>query len=372
MSNGLSIEQIVLYDFQRTQAGNKLQTHRLRNSNGVEAVLSNFGPAIITLKVPNRNGTLQNILLGHPHIYGYERDGVSFGRIALGQYANRIAHARYHQPDDTNPDVKQGGLVQLIANSPLHKPQHMLHGGFGSWGNRIWEVKNVEQLPDRVSIDYSIFDPHMGGDSKEGLPGNVNATVKVVLTNDNELKFIYTATPDITTPINLTFHGYFNLNGNSGTTVGNHTLWTNADRYLPVKESIPTGEIDLVDNTRFDFRKETEMESRLYHDHPHLHPGIDHCLIFPSDVPNVPGEVRLFSPATGIEVTMRTDQPAFQLYTGNNLQHPFKEFWGVCLEAGGLVNAVNMPQWHSMFGSPFFTPDRPYSQTTSYAFSVRK
>jgi len=333
-------------------AGRKVRTYRLANNTGIECILMNLGPTLLSLRVPDAEGNVDDVLLGYPALDGYVNDASYQGRVAVGRWANRISGAHYFDNDIHD-------VIELIPNDGIHT----LHGGSKGWSKKTWKVEGYGSPEEGAFVEFSLQSKN--GD--QGFRGIVNARVIVTLTQDNELKFEYLATtPFGETPVNLAFHGYFNLDGiRFGSSVLNHNLRTNTDRHLTVDgDLIPDGDILSVDGTRFDFKEMKKIGTTSSFGQT----GYDNCLVFPT---GVEGKVEVYSPETGRVMTMTTDQPAVQLYTGFFLKDPFQQFGGMCLEAQQLVNSLNMSQWWEEFGNPFIKPRVPYKQTTTYKFDVR-
>ncbi len=346
------------YDWKSFARQDTVRTFRLANQRqgGISVFLTNFGPTVVRILGVDDKGQLEDLLLGYSTVEGYQEDSSYQGRIAVGRVANRIGNAAYNDPHSRE-------RVRLPANDG----PHTLHGGPKGWSSQTWDVDSYAQGSTSAAIRFSYHCNHM----EDGFPGDVVAWVTVELTKDNELRFSYILNneqdPFCPTPVNLTFHGYFNLNGGN-TTIHNHFLRTNADRVLPVQDLIPTGAIAAVgpiEYGRYDFRDGREIGDEKWFKGQ----GYDNCLVFPD---GEQGKAELWSPSTGRRVTMTTDQPAVQLYTGFFLEAPFRQFQGVCLEPQQLVDAVNHPEWWDRFGNPFVEPGAVYSHTTTYKFEVKK
>ncbi|MFH1053559.1 MAG: aldose epimerase family protein [Candidatus Woesearchaeota archaeon] len=350
---------------------------RLSNDNGLEVILTNFGPSVVSIRMPDKSGKVDDILMGYDSLERYQIDTSSQGRICVGRWANRIANAQYPQPDHTfgalrdGTIAKPGDMVQLQANHS----RHILHGGSPNLAQMFWDTGSPYFDERSASVPFYLRSLHLSN----GFPGNIALQVIVTLAEDNTLHFQYTAISDRTTPINLTFHGYFNLNGiSTGRTVENHLLITPSKQFLEVDaELIPTGRICDSHETIYDF----STPKLLGKDFGGT--GYDICLLFPKDLKFA----SLFSPETGRRVIMTTDQPAFQLYTGFHLPKAgFERFMGVCLEAGKLNDSVNHYLISHSFqyettettcghrvlpcADVFTLPDKPYLHHTCYKFDI--
>lgn len=357
----MSAKAVQLQGFEKTQLGIPLNVIRLLNEdNGMEILVCDYGPTVISIKTPDRKGKLDNILLTYPDIAGFENDRFYLNKLGVGQFANRIKNGQYRQPE--GPYKPTSGIVQLETNDN----GHTLHGGKEGWDKRMWSLGYYGSDDYEASVSFSLHKPHLD----QGFPGNVYALCTVRLRawsdTDGDMVLEYIATSDIDTPVNLTFHGYFQLDGaNSGNTIHGLEFRTNAGSYLAVdKESIPTGEMPSVytgDKGRFSFREKTKIgESNRFQE-----TGFDHCLIFPK---RGNGFVALYSPSTGRIAEMLTSEHAFQFYTGNYLGSPFKQFGGLCLEAQTLVDIVNHPEWWPFSQFEFTGGIVPYKQQTTYKF----
>ncbi|MBP7967423.1 galactose mutarotase [Candidatus Woesebacteria bacterium] len=347
----MKIHKVELKNFDRLSTGETVENWELANDNGMKILLNSYGLTMTHLYVLDKSNILQDIVLHYDTIADYEKDS-SMGRIAIGQYADLIVNATYI---DTS-----GKTVKLHPNNG----NHMLHGGEHGWAMRIWDIGETESNENYVSIKFCLHDSETGNKDKS-FPGNIKAVVKVSLTNSNELCFEYTAITDKTTPIKMTNHSYYNLNGTlSQTTIDNHTLQTNADRYIDIdQQGIPTGEIVSANNTMFDFKTKKQL-GNIFRNH-----AFDHCLLFPQ---NDKGTISLYSPTTGIRMDTTTDQPAVQFYNSVNLGKPFIQYGAFSIEPQQPIDYINHPQWHNQFGRPFTEQNSPYTSKITCYFSVEK
>ena len=337
------------------------KVYRLKNDY-MEVLLSNFGPTILAINVPKikENGNeheseLENILLGHKDFNDYLDDKSYIGKIAVGQWANRISNAEYFD-ENLLMDVHRRNFknVKLFPNDGPNN----LHSEPLGWSSKMWDVR-----AEGESIVFSL-------NLKEGnhdFPGNIKTEVKVSLSDDNELKFEYIGETDKSTPFNPTFHGYFNLSAGLGT-IKDHVLTSNADRYMELSSSkVPVNDdaINEVSSTRYDFRKGLKIGSDEFYEKE----GYDSCLVFPN---KTKGIAEVYHPGTKRFVEMTTDQKAFHFYTGYWLEKPFNKSQGFCLEAERPVDIVNRPNWWAEFGTPFTQPKETYEQKTTYKFGRLK
>ena len=331
--------------------------YRLVNDKGASVELSSLGAGITEVSVPDANGNIDNVTLRYADPGSYLADGPCAGKTP-GRYANRIANGKL-QIDGITYDLP-------INNGPNH-----LHGGPEGFQNQIWESEEIE---NGVIFRYHSKDGEMG------YPGNLDAEVKYTWNDDNELTISLSATSDAKTVVNLTNHAYFNLEGADGAnplSVLKHELKINAPYYLAGdEEGIPTGEMAPVAATPMDFTSFKTLEESPRKDFTPLkdRKGYDHC--FCIDGPN--GELReacvLRSPKTRRRVTVVTDQPGVQIYTGNWLAgspanmagRSYEDYEGVAMEAQGFPDAPS----RAAFPSQTVAPDAPFRRTIVYRFDT--
>lgn len=331
--------------------------YRLTNAKGASVELSSLGAGITEVSVPDANGNIENVTLRYADPASYLADGPCAGKTP-GRFANRICKGKL-QIDGITYDLP-------INNGPNH-----LHGGPEGFQNQIWES---EELPDGVLFRYFSKDGEMG------YPGNHTAEVRYTWNDDNELTIDLSAKADAKTVVNLTNHAYFNLDGADGAepnSVLKHELKLNASYFLPCDETlIPSGEVAPVAATPMDFLEFKTLGQDINKDFAPLKygKGYDHC--FCIDGPN--GELReacvLRSPKSRRRMTVLTDQPGVQVYTGNYLGgspanvagRSYEDYEGVAMEAQGFPDAPS----HASFPSPCVAPDAPYHRTIVYRFDT--
>jgi len=353
-----------LDNFRWVNLGEKQDT-RLTNirlldtKTGASTTLTNFGPTMLDFLVPGENDPV-NILLGYPSIADYVADGSYNGDVVVGRVGNRIENATYKATD------------RITAHLSANDGPNSLHGGEKGWSSKMWRVVNYDSDDHTAHVLYSLESP----DGDQGYRGTVRATAKVTLYASGHLRLDYMAKSldGITSPVNMVFHGYFNLDGVDSegkptTTIHNHTLQTNANRWQRTEEGllVPTHDIESVDGTPYDFREPHKVgeEKRFGKT------GYDNSLVFPTDAETA--WVNLTS-ESGRSLTMRTDQETFQLYAGFFLAETiFKQYGGICMEAQRLVNLINMPEhWEENggeFKSPMISRGNPYHHTTMFEFN---
>lgn len=351
-------------DFEANIGGKCTHLYTLSNSKGMEVCLTNFGARIVSIMVPDRRGTLRDVVLGYDNIAqyaDYQHFGSDFG-AAIGRYANRINQGRI---------VVDGKTVQL----PRNNYGHCLHGGFTGWQ---YQVYDGQQLNDST-VEMSLVSP----DGDNGFPGTVCATVRYTLTADNAIDIRYETTTDKKTVINMTNHSYFNLNGNPSQHCENQLLYINADRYTPADTTyMPTGQMLKVAGTPMDFRKPTPLSKDINNQRfamtRNAH-GFDHNWCLNTWHNGQPDEstvaASLYSPKTGIMLQVFTNEPGIQVYTGNFLDASFAGKHGyrypkhsaVCMETQHYPDSPNHPEWPSTW----LETGKKYSSHCIYKFSVQ-
>lgn len=351
-------------DFEANIKGKRTHLYTLSNSKGMEVCLTNFGARIVSIMVPDRRGTLRDVVLGYDNIAqyaDYQHFGSDFG-AAIGRYANRINQGRI---------VVDGKTVQL----PRNNYGHCLHGGFTGWQYQVYAGK---QLNDST-VEMSLVS--LNGDN--AFPGTVRATVRYTLTADNAIDIRYEATTDKKTVINMTNHSYFNLNGTPSQHCENQLLYINADRYTPADTTyMPTGQMLKVSGTPMDFRKPTPLSKDINNQRfamtRNAH-GFDHNWCLNTWHNGQPDEstvaASLYSPKTGIMLQVFTNEPGIQVYTGNFLDASFAGKHGyrypkhsaVCMETQHYPDSPNHPEWPSTW----LETGKKYSSHCIYKFSVQ-
>jgi len=322
--------------------GQEVSLYTLTSERGLEATITNYGGAVVSLKTPDRNGRFADIVLGYDTLEDYVRNPRYFGGL-IGRHANRIDHGRF---------VLNGTQVQLTQNNGVNH----LHGGFQGFDKRLWTV--VDQTDaGAVSLTLEYLSP----DGEEGYPGDVRATVIYKLADDT-LEIDYTATTDRDTIVSLTNHSYFNLAGSGD--ILSHELMLNAGSFTPVSEDlIPTGEIKSVENTPMDFRNRRPIE----------HGGYDHNFVLNDYDGSLRPAARLYEPNSGRVLEIETTQPGIQFYSGNFLDGTlvgkggvaYEQYAGLCLEPQHFPDAPN----HANFPSTVLKTGETYRHISVYRFS---
>ncbi len=344
--------------FGAMQDGTAVEIFTLTNPNGVEVRAMTYGGIIVSLRVPDREGRLADVVLGFDDLDRYLRGHPQFGTI-VGRYANRIASGRF---------VLDGEAYTLARNNG---PNH-LHGGVRGFDKMVWEAERVRS--DRgVGVRFS----HTSADGYEGYPGTLDVQVTYTLTFDDELIVDYRATTDRATPINLSQHTYFNLAGAGAGDVHDHLLTIHADHFTPVDATqIPTGVIAPVEDTPLDFSTPMPIGARIDDDHPQLRigGGYDHNFVLSAAGQWLVHAARVEEPSTGRVLDVYTTEPGVQLYTANGLDGTitgkgglrYDRRYGFCLETQHFPDSPNQ----SDFPSTILRPGEEYRSQTVFAFSA--
>lgn len=328
--------------------------YTLTNDSGASVTLSSLGAGIVSVLVPDKSGTIENVVLGYKDAAAYIADGPCAGKIP-GRFANRIARGHF------TLDGKEYTLA--INNGP-----NALHGGPEGFMNRIWDSS--------TDSDNSVIFKYVAKDGEEGYPGNLTAKARYTWSDNNELTLELTAGTDAPTVINLTNHVYFNLDGEGSGTVLNHEMKLNADYYLPTDETqIPTGELAPVDGTPMDFREFKTIGQDIHADFEPLKigKGYDHCWVVRDHAKGEMKEVaELRAPLSGRELVVMTTQPGMQIYTGNWLEGcpesisggNYHDYDGVAIECQNYPDAPNHPE----FPNPVLRPGEEFNETIKFIF----
>jgi aldose 1-epimerase len=348
-------------EFGRMPDGTHIDLYVLTNRHGMTASIANFGATLVSLKVPDRNGKLADVVLGYDSLEGYIADKANFGAM-IGRYANRIALGKFK--------LNQTQYKLATNNGVNH-----IHGGIKGFNKAVWRAQDVSKK-DEQALELT----YLSKDGEEGYPGNLSAKVIYTLTDQNELRIEYSATTDKDTVVNLTNHSYFNLAGQDAGSILNHQVTIHASSFTPVDATlIPTGEIRNVQGTPFDFRNATAIGARINQNDPQLvigH-GYDHNWILDrttGDEKTLVRAAEAFDPFSGRMLEVWTTEPGIQLYTSNYLDgvhgkgdHVYQRREAFCLETEHFPDSPN----HPAFPSTELKPGGRYSSTTVFKFSAR-
>ncbi|MDE6256623.1 MAG: galactose mutarotase, partial [Muribaculaceae bacterium] len=329
---------------------------RIENETGAYVVLSSFGAGVVEVGVPDRNGKIENVALRYADPKDYLYDGPHMGKIP-GRYANRIAEGRI------NVDGKE---YQLDVNLPPHH----LHGGKEGFSNRNWETELFEN-----GVRFTYFSP----DGEENYPGGMKVTATYRWSEDNRLSLDLHAETDAETVVNLTNHTYWNLEGADAGTALHHEMRMKAHGWLPTdKTQIPSGEIAPVAGTPMDFTEWKEVGRDIKEDFEALKigKGYDHCWVIDEWEPGkmIEDAIELRDNKSGRLLTISSDQPGVQVYTGNWLKgspdncsgRGYEDYDGIAIEMQGFPDAPNQPQ----FPTQTLCPGESYDRSILFSFSV--
>lgn len=347
--------------FGTIHSGKEMQLYILRNNHGMEVAITNYGAIVVSIKVPDRSGHVDDVVLGYDNARGYEEGKAHFGGT-IGRYANRIAHGRFTLDGHTYTLPKNNG-------------DNTLHGGVLGFDKRVWTAKEIPSA-EGVAMEFS----YVSVDGEEAFPGTVAAKVVFTLPKDtSELRIDYSAGTDKPTVINMTNHSYFNLSGQGSGEILGTVLQLNASRFTPVDEAqIPTGELRTVKGTPFDFTKPTAIGERIDQNELQLRYGHGYDLNWVLDAKGDGSEPALAAVArdnkSGRVLEVLTTEPGVQLYTSNFLDGTEHGKGGVayqrrtafCLETQHFPDSPNHPN----FPSTTLEPRKPFHSTTIYRFSA--
>lgn len=332
--------------------------YTLKNKNGMEVCITNFGGRIVSVMVPDKNGNMKDVVLGFDSIADYVNIPSDFG-ASIGRYANRIKDGKI---------VINGDTIQL----PQNNFGHCLHGGPKGWQYQVYEAKQI----DGTKLELVRQSP----DGDENFPGNVTAKVTYTLTDDNSIDISYEATTDKKTVINMTNHSYFNLSGDAQKPITDHLLYVNADKFTPVDSTfMTTGEILDVKGTPMDFTvaKTVGQDIDKYeYDQLKNGNGYDHNWVLNTNGDIKQVAARLTSPVSGITLEVYTDEPGIQVYSGNFLDGTVKgkksivynQRAAICLETQHYPDSPNKPEWPSVL----LEPGKTYRSHCIFKFTVNK
>jgi aldose 1-epimerase len=344
--------------FGKTEAGTAVDLYTLTNAHGVTVKITNYGGIVTTILAPDKNGKLGDVVLGYDNLEGYLKASPYFGCI-VGRYGNRIARGEF---------TLNGKAYSLAINN---EPNH-LHGGVKGFDKVVWAAKEI-QGEDAVGLQLT----YLSKDGEEGYPGNLSVKVIYTLTNENGLQIDYEATTDQPTICNLTNHTYFNLKDAGASPILEHELMLDADYLTPVDATlIPTGKLQSVAGTPFDFKTPTAIGARINADDEQIKFGLgyDHNFVLNGKAGKLRLAGKLFEATTGRVVEVWTTEPGIQFYSGNFLDGSitgkngtvYQYRHGLCLETQHYPDSPNQPN----FPSTVLNSGEKYQTTTVYKFLV--
>lgn len=344
-------------DFQTEIDGQLTDLYVLRNQNGMEACITNYGGRVVSLMVPDRNGKMEDIVCGYPAIADYLANKQNFG-ATIGRYIGRILNATF---------TLDSVAYHLAPNTDVH----CAHGGDPGFASKIWQAEKL----DANALKLSLLSP----DGENGFPGTLSVHVFFILTNDNELDIRYEAKTDKPTVINLSHHSFFNISGDFNTTVEDQVLYINADSYTPYDSlKCVTGEILPVAGTPLDFTIPHLVGERIDEDMMQLNivKGYDHNWVLNTGGDDTKLAAKLTDPKSGRTMEVYTNEPGLHVYTANGLRGTmvgkngiaYQKRSAICLETQHFADSPNKPH----FPSTVLRPGEKYYSRCVYRFGVEK
>ena len=340
--------------FEKNIDGKPVHLYTLENKNGMKALITNFGGRLVSLFVPDKSGKMVDVVQGFSTVDGYQNSTEPYFGATIGRYGNRIAKGKFEL---------DGKKYSLFINNP----PNTLHGGKKGYQYVVWDAKKT----DNSTLELT----YLSKDMEEGFPGNLKIKVIYSLTGDNSLKINYEASTDKNTVVNLTNHAFFNLNGESSGTILNHTVLIDADNYTPIDSTfIPTGKIETVTGTPFDFKKAATIGARI--NDPNLQlkngKGYDHNFVLNKHDMSTP-IATVTGDKTGIVMKIYTDQIGLQFYSGNFMLskntmkggHKDDPRTAFAMETQHFPDSPNEPS----FPSTELKPGKTYKTVSIYNFS---
>lgn len=341
-------------DFVSEVEGKPTALYVLKNKNGAEACITNYGGRLVSVMVPDKNGKMTDVVLGYDNIGQYVQSDGNYGAL-IGRYGNRINQGKFTLDD-------------IEYTLPQNNGAHCLHGGPQGYHARMWDAKQLN--------DQALELTYLSKDGEAGFPGNLDIKVTYTLTDDNAVGIKYEATTDKKTVVNLTNHSYFNLSGVPGSDVLDQLVMINADNYTPVDSTlIPVG-ISPVDGTPLDLRTPVAVGKQINDPFQQLQFGRGYDLNW---VLNTNGDknvlaAKAYSPTSGIALEVYTNEPGIQFYTGNFMDGKDTGKHGVlyphrgalCLETQHYPDSPNHPD----FPSVVLNPGEKYLSECIYKFTV--
>ncbi|WP_202802018.1 aldose epimerase family protein [Catenovulum agarivorans] len=347
--------------------GENAYLYTLTNEQGMQVKLSNWGAYVQSIKVPNRNNLVEDVVVGYDSWDEYYKDCCYAGPI-VGRFGNRLNKGQFTIDSKTYQVTRNDGGANKNINQ--------LHGGLKGLHKRMWQSKVIT---GGVELSY------LSVDGEEGYPGNLHIKVRYTLDSQNNFKVSYTATTDKKTPVNLTSHIYFNLTGNMADDIENHVLQISADTFTPVDDLlIPTGKLQPVIGTPFDFTTAKKIGQHIRTQDAQLKKGggvdtefggYDHNWVFSDHDGLMKKQASLYDPSSGRYMEIFTQEPALQFYSGNFMDGTVKgknaqliqHRYGLALETQHYPDSPN----HANFPNTILAPGETYQTETIYKFSVK-
>ncbi len=340
--------------------GMPLHHYQISFNRGISVELTNYGATIMSVYSPNKKGELENIVCGFDDPLSYVKDHPYFGCVC-GRYANRIYQGKFKI---------NGEEFELPTNNGLNH----LHGGDHGFHRVLWREECIKEDEKQVVITLSF----LSRDKEQGYPGNLQVQMQYIV-RENEIGIKYEAITDKETIVNLTNHSYFNLSGNFNKTIFDHELQIMASHYLPVtSDQIPSGSVDKVENTPFDFRKSRNIGEgfNLKHSQLRIGNGYDHCMVIDRVAPKKLKEAAsLFHEESGRFMQVLTTDPGVQFYSGNHLEGKvgkdgivYSKHSAMCLETQHFPDSPNQPH----FPTTLLKPNDKYVSETIYRFGLKQ
>jgi len=344
-------------DFNATVDGKKVELYYIK-SDKITVAFTNYGARIVGLWVPDKNGNMTDVVVGLNSTKAYQNSTEVYFGATIGRVGNRIAKGTFT-------------LNNKEYHIPLNNDKNSLHGGKKGFQGIVW---NVEQPNDKTLV-FTYTSP----DGEEGFPGNLNVKVTYSVDDNQNLKMDYEATTDQNTPVNLTNHAFFNLNGEGSGTVLNHKVMINADAYTPVDDGlIPLGKQEKVAGTPFDFTLYHTIGERIETNDRQLKngKGYDHNFALKNATSTMHDAATVVGDKTGIIMKVTTQEPGLQFYSGNFMQGKNKFKSGAkdnfrtafAMETQHFPDAINQPT----FASIVLEPGKKYHTVSNYQFSVKQ
>lgn len=346
-------------NFETLVDSKNVNLYTLQSGSGLYMQVTNFGGRVVSLWCPDKNGDLSDVVLGHKTIQEYTNfEGERFIGCVVGRYANRIANGQF-------------SIDGTTYNVPKNNNGQSLHGGLKGFDMVVWNVDEVTN--NEIKLSYT------SPNGEEGYPGTLKIKMTYTLTKSNEFKITYSAITDKPTIVNLSHHGFFNLNGEGSGTINNHVLVINSDSITPVNEVlIPTGKLMPVEGSPFDFTKATNIGERINADNEQLKfgKGYDHNWVLNrKTAKDLEFAASVYEPVSRRYMEVWTDQPGIQFYGGNFFEGKGKGKHGstfnfreaIALETQKFPDSPNQPS----FPSTRLNPGEKYEHTCVYKFSIR-